>query len=87
MKIKLSNDFHGTSATVEPQLITEGRFRGLHRISRKTMLRLRRCLCGQPACRCGDTFGARCSAHLAVVNEDSNRDLVVDLDSSHYQSP
>lgn len=82
MKITLTNSFHGTSATVRPVAIAEGRFAGLHKISRKTALRLRAELCGSADCTCGGTFGEREGARLAVVNEDYDRNYIVDLSRS-----
>jgi hypothetical protein len=81
--ITLTNSFHNTSATVRPVPITEGRFAGLHKISRKTALRLRRELCGSTDCTSGGNFGERGGAHLAVINEDYDRNYIVDLKASN----
>lgn len=75
--VTLTNSFHRTSAVVHPVLITDGRFAGLYRITRKTALRLRRELCGAAGCCCGGTFGERDGARLEVVNEDSARNYIV----------
>jgi len=77
--ITLSNDFHNTEAKVRPVAITEGRHKGLHKISRSTALRLRRELCGMTDCKCGGDFGQRGGAVIVVVNEDSDRNYIVDL--------
>lgn len=78
-RITLINEFHNTEATVIPQEIPEGRFAGLHRISRKTAMRLRRELCGNSDCVCGGNFGERGGVSLDVVNEDYERNYIVDL--------
>lgn len=75
----LSNDFHGTEAKVRPVPITEGRFAGMHKISRKTALRLRGELCGISGCTCGGNFGERGGVMLDVINEDYDRNYIVDL--------
>ena len=77
--ITLTNEFHNTSATVRPVAITEGRFAGLHKVSRKTALRLRSELCGVSGCTCGGNFGERGGVVFAVVNEDYDRNYIVDL--------
>jgi len=77
--ITLTNDFHNTSASVQPVAITEGRFAGLYKISRKTALRLRSELCGVSGCTCGGNFGERGGVKLDVVNEDYDRNYIVDL--------
>lgn len=80
----LTNDFHNTSATVRPEAIKEGRFAGMHKISRATMLRTRRQLCGIAGCTCGGQFGERSGgAYICVVNEDAERNIIVDLGASH----
>lgn len=76
-KITLTNEFHNTEATVIPQLITEGRYKGYQRISRNVVLRLRRDLCGNPECSCGGTFGERGGTSLEVINEDSDRNYII----------
>lgn len=81
--IILSNSFHNTEATVRPVEITSGRFCGLHKISRKTALRLRRELCGRAGCSCGGVFGQRDGARLEVVNEDFGRNYIIDLRASN----
>lgn len=79
-----TNDFHNTSATVCPVAISEGRFAGYHKVSRSTMLRTRRQLCGFAGCTCGGQFGERRGgAYLYVVNEDADRNIIVDLRASH----
>lgn len=83
MQVTLTNSFHGTSATVRPVAITEGRFAGMHKISRTTALRLRTKLCGSSDCTCGGTFGERGGAYLAVVNEDYERNYIIDMRSSN----
>ena len=75
----LSNSFHNTIATVRPIAITEGRFAGMHKISRKTALRVRAELCGVSGCTCGGNFGERGGVILDVVNEDYDRNYIVDL--------
>jgi hypothetical protein len=77
-KITLTNDFHNTEATVIPVLITEGRFSGKYKISRKTAQRLHRELCGSKECCCGDTFGARGGNRFEIVNEDFERNYIVE---------
>lgn len=81
--ITLTNDFHGTSASVRPVAITEGRFAGKHMITRKTAMRLRGELCGSASCACGGNFGERGGAHLAVINEDYDRNYIIDLAGSN----
>lgn len=75
----LINDFHGTEATARPVAITEGRFVGLHKISRATALRLRSKLCGSEGCVCGGSFGERGPTRLTVVNEDYDRNYIVQV--------
>ena len=77
--ITLSNDFHHTYASVRPVAITDGRFAGMYKISRNTALRLRSKLCGSPGCTCGGNFGERGGIILDVVNEDYDRNYIVDL--------
>lgn len=79
MTITLSNDFHNTEATVRPVAITEGRYKGWHKISRKTALRLRSALCGMTDCSCGGTFVERGGQYINVINEDFDRNYIVDL--------
>ncbi|MBI5056973.1 MAG: hypothetical protein HZB61_10205 [Nitrospirae bacterium] len=81
-KITLSNEFHNTEATVIPQEITEGRFKGFHMISRATARKLKNKLCGSTDCTCGDSFGSRGGVHLDVINEDYDRSYIIDLRSS-----
>jgi len=73
----LTNSFHGTTAGVRPVLVTSGRFTGLYRISHKTVLRLRRALCGFATCQCGGELGQRENLPFDIVNEDSLRNLIV----------
>ena len=84
MKVTLTNSFHGTSAAVRLATITEGRFAGMHKISRTTALRLRTKLCGSSDCTCGGTFGECGGAYLAVVNEDYERNYIIDMRSSNF---
>lgn len=84
MKITLTNEFHRTAADVIPQPIKSGRFAGYHRISRRVALRLRGELCGSTGCVCGGTFGERGGAHLAVINEDYDRNYIIDLQQSDF---
>jgi len=81
-KITLTNDFHNTSATIVPVPITDGRFKGLHKISRKTYLRVCHELCGINGCQCGGQFGHR-AGHVAVVNEDYDRNLIIDINECY----
>ena len=81
--IILSNSFHNTESLVRPVAIAEGRFSGLHKISRKTAQRLRRELCGFDGCVCGGTFGERDGAKLDVVDEDCDRNYIIDMRSSN----
>ena len=86
--IELTNNFHNTEAKVRPVLITDGRFKGYHKISRRTALRLRSELCGSADCTCGGCFGERGGAHLNVISEDYDRNsprpvmYIIDMDSS-----
>ena len=73
----LTNDFHNTEATIRPVAITSGRFAGLHMVSRATMLRIKRKLCGMTGCCCGGQFGERGGAYLRVVNEDGDENLKI----------
>ena len=79
MKTTLSNSFHGTTAVVSPVLIKAGRYAGYHLISRQTVLRLRRELCGVATCVCGGQFGQRGGYQFDVVDEVGNGDIVVRL--------
>lgn len=83
MQVTLTNSFHGTSASVRPVAIKGGRFAGMHKISRKTALRLRAELCGSKNCTCGGSFGERGGAYLAVVNEDYERNYIIDMSASN----
>ena len=83
MKVTLSNSFHNTEATVRPIEIKDGRFAGYHKVSRATMMRTRRKLCGFSDCCCGGQFGERDGAYLNVVNEDSDRNIIIDMRASH----
>ena len=80
-KILLSNDFHGTEATVRPVPITDGRFAGYYKVSQRVAKRLHNALCGSRDCTCGDTFGARSGHYLEVINQDYDRNFIVRL---HY---
>ena len=82
-QITLTNDFHNTSATVRPVPIKSGRFAGYHKIAWKTVMRLRRELCGRTGCKCGGQFGERGGAYLCVTNEDEFGALIIRLGSSH----
>lgn len=81
--ITLTNDFHNTSANVRPIIIKDGRFAGYYKISRKTAMRLRNELCGSSDCTCGGTFGQRGGAYLDVVNEDCDRNYIINMRSSN----
>jgi hypothetical protein len=83
MQVTITNDFHGTSATVRPVLIETGRFAGMYKISRRTALRLRTELCGSTGCTSGGNFGERGGANLAVVNEDYDRNYIIDMRASN----
>ena len=83
MRVTLTNEFHGTEVTISPVEIKEGRFAGYHKVSRETVVRARRTLCGISGCQCGGQFGERGGAYLRVVNEDFNRNLIVDMKASH----
>ena len=83
MKVTLTNNFHRTEVTIAPVEIKEGRFTGYHKVSRATMLRARRELCGMTDCQCGGQFGERGGEYLDVVNEDFDRNLIVDIRASH----
>lgn len=82
-QITLTNDFHNTSATVRPVPIKSGRFAGYHKIAWKTVMRLRRELCGRTGCKCGGQFGERGGAYLCVTNEDEFGALIIRLGASH----
>lgn len=81
--ITLTNDFHNTESNVRPVAIKDGRFSGYHRISRKTALRLRNELCGIEGCVCGGTFGERGGVRLDIVNEDYDRNYIINIKSSN----
>jgi hypothetical protein len=81
--ITLTNDFHNTSATVRPAPIADGRYAGLHKISRRTTQRLQAELCGVAGCMCSGNFGERGGPLLHVVNEDYDRNYIVDLSRSN----
>jgi hypothetical protein len=78
-KIRLINEFHNTEATVMPQLVTDGRFKGYYRVSRKTAMRLRRELCGVTDCCCGGPFGERGGDPIRVITEEYDRSYIVDI--------
>ena len=77
--IRLTNDFHGTAAAVRPIPIDGSPY---HRISRATVLRLRRTLCGMSDCGCGGEFGER-RGYIRVVTQDYRRNYIVDIRGSH----
>ncbi len=79
MKIELTNEFHETSAWVCPVPILGGRYHGYHRVSQATARRLRRELCGNRECVCGDDFGARGGHRLSVYNLDTDNSYIVDI--------
>lgn len=83
--ITLSNDFHNTESRVRPVEITEGRYKGWHKISKRTARRLHNELCGSDDCCCGDSFGARGGAYVYVVARDWNNDYIVDMERSHVE--
>ncbi len=84
MKVTLTNNFHNTEVTISPVEIKEGRFAGYHKVSRATMMRARRTLCGRcGCCQCGGRFSERGGAYLNVINEDSDRSLIIDMKASH----
>ena len=84
MKVTLTNTFHNTEVTIDPIQIKEGRFAGYHKVSRATMMRARRTLCGRSGCcQCGGIFSERCGAYLKVINEDCDRNLIIDMKASH----
>ena len=78
MQVTLTNEFHRTSATVRPVAITEGRFKGFHKISQKTARRLHAELCGNKECRCGGNFGERGGVRLQVLNQDYDYNFIID---------
>ena len=82
-KISLTNDFHNTSATLHPQMVTSGRFTGYYRISRRSTLRLRSKLCGSTDCSCGGIFGERGGLPLDVVAQTADCIYMIDLAQSH----
>jgi hypothetical protein len=84
--ITLTNDYHNTSSGVRPVAITSGRFAGMHKISRRSALRLRASLCGIEGCTCSGTFGERGGTRLDVVTEDYERNYIVYLSRSHVSS-
>jgi hypothetical protein len=55
----------------------------MHKVSRNTALRLRAKLCGASGCACGGNFGERGGAYLAVVNEDYERNYIIDMRASN----
>lgn len=75
----VTNSFHGTSATVRPVVVKEGRFIGKLKISHRTALRLRSELCGVRGCTCGGTFGERDCNVIVVVYEDYGRNYIIDF--------
>lgn len=80
--ITLSNDFHNTEARVRPVEITEGRYKGWHRISKRTARRLHNELCGSDDCCCGDSFGSRGGVCLRLVTMDWDQNYIVDIEGS-----
>lgn len=80
MTYTLTNNFHHTVAAVRPIPITEGLFAGNYKISRQTVLRLKRTLCGVHGCVCGGNFGERGGQGIRVINEDHDRNLIVEVD-------
>ena len=85
IKVKLTNDFHGTKTNVVLQPVTEGMFKGLYKISRNVAQRCWRDLCGRSGCVCGDNFGARGGTYLAVVNEDYDRNYIIDINCCNLE--
>lgn len=77
MKITLSNDFHSTIATIIPKKITEGRHKGLYRISASTAKRAKNKLCGGDNCTCGGNFGERGGDYLELINIDRDKSFIV----------
>lgn len=74
----LTNDFHNTTATVRPVRIKDGRYSGLHKISRRTAIRLRSELCGVGDCVCSGSFGERGGVQFYVRGQDYEQNYIVD---------
>ena len=66
--IKLTNDFHGTTATIRPHTIGQT-FLGLNRAA---VRRIKSKLCGVAKCTCGDALGARGGIRLDLIEIDRN---------------
>lgn len=81
-KITLTNSFHNTQAKCVPIPIKSGRFSGFYKISRKTAMRLRRELCGIRDCVCGGIFGERDGYHVEVINEDYDRNYIIQFNDN-----
>lgn len=82
MKITITNDYHNTETVVAPRPITEGRYKGYHRISKQVARRLHEELCGYSGdCACtGDTFGARGRQeehNIEIINMDYYQGFIV----------
>jgi hypothetical protein len=77
IKLNLSNEYHNTTASCIPQPITDGRYKGYYRISRKVARRLHNQLCGCNDCVCGGTFGQRGGLYVNVINEDYDNSYII----------
>ena len=59
LKITLTNDFHGTEATV--------RVKGDRKLSRSQIRRVRKVLCGIDSCTCGGNLSERGRQSVEIV--------------------
>lgn len=65
MKIKLTNDFHSTEAYVRKA-----------ELSKQTVYRVRRALCGISDCKCGGNLGERGGQSVEIIpHEDGTVSL------------
>ena len=55
MKLTIKNQFHGTEAKVNAQVLGPGRYK----ITKSQKQRLKKMLCGMKDCQCSDDIGQR----------------------------
>lgn len=82
-RITLTNEANGTSARLIPQPVRHGKFAGKHRISRRTLLRVRHELVGYSFFEKGEgLFCETGGSQLNVIKRVIGLDYVVDLSKS-----
>jgi hypothetical protein len=77
MKITLTNQFHGTEATMIAKPVSGNTYR----ISGRTVKRVRADLCGNSDCLCGGNFGerGRQSVSVEVVGITEDNGYVIEI--------